>query len=316
MIIGAHAPIAPRRRPNASGRPKQEGEGIFPGDARRHSRNGNPASLGSTADFVEAAVCPTVPPPAADLPALTSLRFLAAGMIFVFHLREYAPSAWAVAIGPATYHGVSFFFVLSGFVLTHVYGGREVSVGRFWLARFARIAPLHLATLLLLVAVIPLPYAVGQRLAFGEATLALALKTAMLDAWVPIRAIQQSWNNVSWSISAEMAFYAAFPFLLAAMLRRPLAVLAAVAAVSLAVFLLGAAWLPVADPGRDVPSLLPSRLLLAAGARLRIRARHGDLPRLAALGPAGAPHLAVWTAIEAAALSGAVLGSRSASRRW
>jgi len=245
--------------------------------------------------------------PPADLPALTSLRFFAAGMIFVFHLREYAPSPLAVAIGPAMYHGVSFFFVLSGFVLTHVYAGRGVALRRFYLARLARIAPLHLATLLLLLAVIPLPYAIGQRLDFGAAALSLALKITMLDAWVPTRAVLQSWNNVSWSISAEMAFYAAFPFLLAAILRRPLLTLAVVAAVSLSVFALGAALLPVTDPGRDVPSLfhLGSCFPLARGFEF-VLGMATCLAWKRWVQPARLP-LAAWTAIEAAALTSAAL---------
>jgi peptidoglycan/LPS O-acetylase OafA/YrhL len=246
-------------------------------------------------------------PPAADLPALTSLRFVAAGMIFVFHLREYAPSDWAVAIGPAMYHGVSFFFVLSGFVLTHVYAGRDVSRPRFYLARFARIVPLHLATLLLLFAAIPLPYAIGQNVGFAAAALSLALKLTMLDAWVPTRAVLQSWNNVSWSISVEMAFYAAFPFLLGPMLRRPWATLAAAAVASLAVFAVGAALLPTTDPARDVPSLfhLGSCFPLARGFEFA-------LGMAACVGwkrwvqPARLP-FAAWTTLEAAALAGAAL---------
>ena len=247
------------------------------------------------------------PPPAADLPALTSLRFFAAGMIFVFHLREYSPSDWAVAIGPAMYHGVSFFFVLSGFVLTHVYAGRDFSWRRFYFARVARIAPLHLATLALLLAAIPMPYAVGQKLGFADAALAFALKAAMLDAWVPTRAVLQSWNNVSWSISAEMAFYAAFPLLLVAMTRRPAATLAAVAALTFAVFAAGAAMLPVTDPGRDVPSLfhLGSCFPLARGFEFAL----GMATSLAWrrwIQPAQLP-FALWTAIEAAALTSAAL---------
>ncbi len=79
--------------------------------------------------------------------------------------------------------------------------GANSRSARFYLARFARIAPLHLATLVLLLGVIPLPYAVGQKLSFGASALSLVLKVAMLDAWVPTRAVLQSWNNVSWSIS-------------------------------------------------------------------------------------------------------------------
>src|SRR5262245_1529969 len=58
------------------------------------------------------------------LPALTSVRFLAALHVVVYHFFLVFPSRlpWLVAgvIG-AGYTGVSFFFVLSGFVLAYNY---------------------------------------------------------------------------------------------------------------------------------------------------------------------------------------------------
>jgi peptidoglycan/LPS O-acetylase OafA/YrhL len=183
----------------------------------------------------EPALRPESPPPE-DLPALTSLRFAAAAMIFVFHLREFAPTPLIDALGPAMYHGVSFFFVLSGFVLTHVYSRRTTSVGRFYLARVARIVPLHLATLALLIAILPLPAARGQTLDPAMTLASFIAKLLMLDAWIPVRGILQSWNNVSWSISVEMAFYAVFPLLLVAMKKSIGATLAAAALVCAAVF--------------------------------------------------------------------------------
>jgi peptidoglycan/LPS O-acetylase OafA/YrhL len=86
----------------------------------------------------------TLPP--ADLKALTSLRFFAAFMIFMFHLQNYDATPWLQAIGGSMRHGVSFFFVLSGFILTHVYSSREKLDPRmFFLSRFARLYPTVLA---------------------------------------------------------------------------------------------------------------------------------------------------------------------------
>ena len=198
---------------------------------------------------------PETPPPD-DLPALTSLRFGAALMIFVFHLREFAPSPLIYALGPAMYHGVSFFFVLSGFVLTHVYSRRPTSVARFYLARVARIVPLHLATLALLIAVLPLPAARGQTLDPAMTLVSFLVKALMLDAWIPVRGILQSWNNVSWSISVEMAFYAAFPLLLVAMKKTIVGTLAVTALVCVAVFALAiASGAPVFVVDRMTPTL-------------------------------------------------------------
>ena len=88
-----------------------------------------------------------------QLPALTSLRFFAALAIVVHHARGLLVAESAIAGFPLD-HGVSVFFVLSGFILTYVY--RELpnvaSVGRFWLARFARIWPVHVFTLALFIA--------------------------------------------------------------------------------------------------------------------------------------------------------------------
>ncbi len=243
-----------------------------------------------------------------DLPALTALRFLAAAMIFTFHLREYAPSAWAYAIAPGMYHGVSFFFVLSGFVLTHAYGGREASWRRFYLARLARIAPLHLASLVLLLALLPIPYARGQNLGGAETALSFALKVFMLDAWVPVRGVLQSWNNVSWSISVEMAFYAAFPLLLAAMTRRPALTLAGAGVVSVGVLAAGAAAeLPTFVVDRNALTLfnLGSCFPLARGFEFALGFATCLVWRRWRAG-AGLS-FAAWTGIEAVALAGAAL---------
>lgn len=195
--------------------------------------------------------------PPAELKPLTSLRFFAALMIFLYHLREYSSWPWLYPVSDAMFHGVSFFFVLSGFVLTHAYIDRpETSARAFYAARLRRIYPTHLAALALLLALLPLAAARGQHLAPGMAGLALALKLALLDSWIPVRGVLQSWNNVSWSISTEMAFYAAFPFLLASLRRdwRPPLVLSAL--VALAIYALGAGFaLPVFDDDRMKPTL-------------------------------------------------------------
>ena len=167
---------------------------------------------------------------------------------------------------------------------------------------------MHLASLALLVAALPLPLAVGQKLGFGAAAVAFLLKATMLDAWVPTRAVLQSWNNVSWSISVEMAFYAVFPLLLAAMSRRPALTLAGAAAVSLGVVGAGAAaGLPVFALDRDALTLfnIGSCFPVARGFEF-------------ALGVAAclawrrwlrsAPFsVGAWTAMEAIALAGAAV---------
>jgi peptidoglycan/LPS O-acetylase OafA/YrhL len=114
------------------------------------------------------------------------------------------------------YLGVDFFFVLSGFILavTHAsdFGkGREGSAVRFWLTRLARIYPLHVFMMGVVLALI-----VGGRLVFGfvpahsgnlspELTVANLL---LIQSW---GFFPPSWNEPSWSISCEWFAYLWFP---------------------------------------------------------------------------------------------------------
>src|SRR6185437_5078025 len=91
----------------------------------------------------------------ATMPALTGLRGIAAIWVVLFHL------FWP-GIDPVTrtgYLGVDIFFILSGFVLSHVYFCKEEfftrsGYRRFLLTRLARIYPLHLATLIFLLIIV------------------------------------------------------------------------------------------------------------------------------------------------------------------
>lgn len=149
------------------------------------------------------------------LDALTSLRFFAAFLIVFHH------SFGAFGFGQGwnerlpTYQAVSFFFVLSGFILTYVYRTFETKedVWRFYIARFARIWPLHIFTLLLVVILFKSWY--KSQAAVNPAFFkALAANIFLIQAWIPDRSYFWSFNAVSWSISTEFAFYLLFPFLI------------------------------------------------------------------------------------------------------
>lgn len=139
------------------------------------------------------------------LAALTSLRFFAAAAIVLHHLvdriwiRHEWVSGWSLA------HGVSVFFVLSGFILARQYPVVNGASGwlRFLWNRAARVYPAHLAVLALTLFL----YGYG-----GDATRLLA-NAMLLHSWIPDGTFFFSYNNVSWSLSTEMAFYAAFPLL-------------------------------------------------------------------------------------------------------
>jgi peptidoglycan/LPS O-acetylase OafA/YrhL len=157
--------------------------------------------------------------PRPRLPALTSIRFFAAFHVALFHMKEIGVirgPGWLATFAGIGYVGVSFFFVLSGFILVYTYAGRDIVLRDFWQTRFARIYPAYLFALLL-----TLPFWIFGALKmhipmfdFGEHHFALAtgLVLLLLQSWVPGAAL--SWNAVSWSLSVEAFFYVLFPFLL------------------------------------------------------------------------------------------------------
>jgi peptidoglycan/LPS O-acetylase OafA/YrhL len=144
------------------------------------------------------------------LDTLTSLRFFAALAIVIHHTKAaFEATAWITSPIPLDY-GVSFFFVLSGFILTysHPESTRKVSARSFYVARFARIWPLHFVTFLLCLGLIP------EHARVAPDTAATVVSNLLLvQAWIPKAAYFFSYNAVSWSISAEIFFYLCFPFL-------------------------------------------------------------------------------------------------------
>ena len=153
------------------------------------------------------------------LPAVTSLRFFAAFHVALFHMNEMGAITgphWLKTFAGIGYVGVSFFFVLSGFILVYTYGGRNLVLSEFYQTRFARIYPAYLFSLVLtfpffyfgaLKMHVPFFYFAEQHF-----TLAAVLVLLLLQSWVPEAAL--SWNAVAWSLSVEAFFYAIFPFAL------------------------------------------------------------------------------------------------------
>ncbi|MGD0939312.1 MAG: acyltransferase [Terracidiphilus sp.] len=168
------------------------------------------------------------------LPALTSVRFFAALWVALFHMQAMkafyfglAPVRQFASIG---YCGVSFFFVLSGFILVYTYEGRATSLRDFWQARFARIYPALAFCLLItapgffyccvrirahdpfFLAAVPEWVWIGPHM-----WLAAILSITLLESWIPQAAL--AWNMPNWSLSVEAFFYFIFPFLLPRLTR-------------------------------------------------------------------------------------------------
>ena len=155
-----------------------------------------------------------------DIPSLTGLRGIAAMAVMIYHaaFHIYGPAPTASGLSLMPYRGylaVDLFFMLSGFVLAHVYGCQFATglrgYGRFIWARFARIYPVHFFVLCLM-----LPF-LGTGEMFSPRSLAFNL-VLLQGPWLST----ETWNAPSWSISAEWHAYLIFPLLALALSRaRP-----------------------------------------------------------------------------------------------
>lgn len=149
-------------------------------------------------------------PSGKKLDALTSLRFFAVAMIVVYHCQWEFGQTINIDNYFTLNQAVSFFFVLSGFILAYVYPVLNIKdIGRFYLARFARIWPLHAATLILALLFIPLRPTLRESFPWVILT-----NLTMVHAYVPLWDYFLSFNSVSWAISTEFFFYLCFPFLI------------------------------------------------------------------------------------------------------
>ncbi|MFE2726343.1 acyltransferase family protein [Kitasatospora sp. NPDC059327] len=211
------------------------------------------------------------------LPSLTGLRFWAALLVVLYHLARKVGEV--PLLGPLAWYGrsgVTFFFVLSGFVLAWTYDGVPTTVRRFARRRFARIWPLHaLSTALSLGA----DALTGAALPLAAALWSLPL----VHPWA--RETVFGGNPASWSLGAEAWFYLLFPFLLRALAprRRLWAPLAAVAAALGPALWAAGALLPDDPAVRGwlldyLPLTRTPQFVLGVVTGLAVR--HGRLPRV------------------------------------
>jgi peptidoglycan/LPS O-acetylase OafA/YrhL len=148
----------------------------------------------------------------ARLNGLTGLRTFAAINIVLFHFSNPNWFGWFAPVVNAGYASVSFFILLSGFVLAYNYAGRAregaLDKGRFWEARFTRLYPVYLLSLLLSWRVLPAEYATHSHAMFWSG---MVLSPLLLQGWIP--EIATFLNTPAWTMSAESAYYVAFPWL-------------------------------------------------------------------------------------------------------
>src|SRR6185312_14161347 len=235
--------------------------------------------------------------------SLTSLRAFAAFAVFTRHASEtFFKVGDHSSLTRQGATGVSFFFILSGFVLAWSYRPGD-SAGRFYRRRFARIYPAYILMLVLT------QVSVGTR--HGFPLVPFLLNGTLVQSWVPSAKIFFTSDMGAWSLGCEAFFYLLFPLLLPlvtrAAPRRRWQVLALVGVVDLTVALATHSpsqasgfglWLvyifPVTRLGEFVVGLILA-VAVAEGLRVRVSLNQALLVALAAYALAGlVPVYLMW----------------------
>ena len=243
----------------------------------------------------------TPPQPLSRLHELDGLRGLLALYVALYHLAAPLSQpgmalAWLRPLLDPAWFAVDMFFVMSGFVMAHVYGTAftppvgAATLRRFFVARLARLYPVHLFALLVMaVGIVPF---IHHTPAFTDPdgrfawSAALASLLMLHGPWLDHR----SWNYPAWSISAEwhayLLFALIFPMLAQALARWParwqsgaaLALIAVGVAIPFALYRFGTGSGNEMHPTNGLPVLarvLPLFLAGVAAHRLRTAAVTG-----------------------------------------
>lgn len=149
------------------------------------------------------------------LDQLTFTRFIAAFMVIVFHGGIQVFPFNIFPITPLLSSGqtaVSYFFVLSGFVMALAYyrPEKKFDLRGYFTARFSRIYPIYIVSFLLTV----LFYLeLMARMKWPK----IWANIFLYQSWIPD--YSQSFNMAAWSLSVEAFFYIIFPLLVAILSR-------------------------------------------------------------------------------------------------
>ncbi|OQX16638.1 MAG: hypothetical protein BWK73_03450 [Thiothrix lacustris] len=151
---------------------------------------------------------------------LTFTRYVAALTVVFFHYGMTTFPANVPWVNPVLAAGpiaVSYFYVLSGFIMAIAYyrpGQPQLAFAtrRYWWARIARIYPVYLLALLLMIA--------AKYQTAGSEPLTVVLSVSLLQAWIP--GYPLTLNAPGWSLSVEAFFYLCFPLLMVVVHRYQL----------------------------------------------------------------------------------------------
>ena len=148
------------------------------------------------------------------LDSLTGLRWFAAFAVFLHHVQQLGPIKPLVPILKHGVYGVTFFFVLSGFVLTWS-SVQSTGAPTFYWRRFSRIYPSHFVALLLAIPVFysfhPDP---SQSWVKPVSIGILLLSVPLIQAWWTDTTITLSGNPAAWTLTCEFFFYAVHPWVM------------------------------------------------------------------------------------------------------
>ncbi len=238
------------------------------------------------------------------LPLLTSLRFFAAAEVLIFHacgtqLNQDSTPGVIRDLFHNAYEAVTFFFLLSGFVLTYSHRrdldlASGTTLRRYYFGRVARIVPVYWLALLI---------AAPQYLYDGlrehpvydpvEFLSSLVLVPTLLQTWYP--AVAALWIWPAWSLSVEAAFYVLLPFVVPRLSARPVGQQLAISLGLLGVVEVLRIWLSNGGAPLFNPPLVPSfeflhyhfwlfaPVFLLGSALANVYAKYPPTPRAAGL---------------------------------
>jgi peptidoglycan/LPS O-acetylase OafA/YrhL len=153
------------------------------------------------------------------------LRSFAAVVILVWHYNHFfnnnpafvrtdQPLYWLLMpFYEYGYWAVGGFWVISGFVFSHVYSGKSVKASDFIAARFARLYPLHFITLITigLLQMVSFNLLGHYTMVAGNSGTDFVRHLFFIAGWGFTEAV--NFNGPIWSVSVELAIYAVFFFL-------------------------------------------------------------------------------------------------------
>jgi peptidoglycan/LPS O-acetylase OafA/YrhL len=170
--------------------------------------------------------------------SLTPLRGIAAIIVAIHHFQFQIPDLELTQKTWFFYNGflwVDFFFILSGFVITHVYLQSFISETNwknykfFIISRIVRIYPLHVFIIFCLVILEFIKMSIVNYGGINITEEPFSGERGIWPLFSSLLLLQNwlfhdlaAWNPVSWSISMEFFLYIIFPFVLKSLYRGDL----------------------------------------------------------------------------------------------